>query len=164
TCSVSFAESGRRGLPQPFPDGNGSWYERHALMGLRQRLPTRPAADALDRLTVALGARADRLFGEQASETGPQRRWLLRYLGGATVLAAIIVARRPDAVTNPQFWAEDGYIFFFENLTLGFGRAFLKFYNGYPDLAHRLIAMAGGWVPFAEAPRVYTTTAIVTTA
>lgn len=133
-------------------------------MELRRRIPTHPAAGAPGCVKVALLGCADRLFGEQASETGPQRRWLLRYLGVATVLAAIIVARRPDAVTNPQFWAEDGYIFFFENLTLGFGRAFLKFYNGYPDLAHRLIAMAGGWVPFAEAPRVYTTSAIVTTA
>src|SRR5262249_21268680 len=33
-------------------------------------------------------------------------------------------------------------------------------YRGYPDLAQRLIAMVGGWVPFAHAPRVYTDGAI----
>lgn len=37
-------------------------------------------------------------------------------------------------------------------------------YRGYPDLAQRLIAMVGGWVPFAHAPRVYTTGAIAVTA
>ena len=141
-----------------------SWYECLLAMALRLRTPTRPAGDAPDRVKLALLAFADRLFGEQVSDAGPHRSWLLRYLGVATVLAAIIIARRPDAVTNPQFWAEDGYIYFFENLTLGFGRAFLKLYNGYPNLAQRLIAMAGGWVPFAQAPRVYTTSAIVTTA
>jgi len=133
-------------------------------MGPRRRIPTHPAAGVPGRLKVTLLAWADRLFGEQSSETGPHRRWLPRYLGVATLLAAIIVARRLDAVTNPQFWAEDGYIYFFENLTLGFGHSFLKLYNGYPNLAQRLIAMAGGWVPFSEAPRVYTTSAIVTTA
>jgi hypothetical protein len=107
---------------------------------------------------------ADRLFGEQTPETGPRRAWLFRYLGVATILAAIIIARRPDAVTNPQFWAEDGSIYFFENLTLGFGHALGKLYNGYPNLAQRLIAMVGGWVPFAAAPRVYTTSAIGLTA
>jgi hypothetical protein len=120
--------------------------------------------DTPGRLRNALLAMADRLFGEQTPETGPRRAWLFRYLGVATILAAIIIARRPDAVTNPQFWAEDGSIYFFENLTLGFGHALGKLYNGYPNLAQRLIAMVGGWVPFAAAPRVYTTSAIGLTA
>jgi hypothetical protein len=109
-------------------------------------------------------ALSDRLLGGTEPDPGPSRRWLLRYLGVAALLAAIIVARRPDAVTNPQFWAEDGYVFFYENLTLGFPRALAKMYLGFPYLAHRLIAFAGGLVPFALAPRVYTSSAIAITA
>jgi len=82
----------------------------------------------------------------------------------ACILALIIVGRRPDVLTNPQFWAEDGSVFFQDNLTVGFVAAFVTLYRGYPDLAQRLIAMAGGWVPFAWAPRVYTTGAIAVTA
>jgi len=103
------------------------------------------------------------LFGP-APGAADTRRWGLRYAMVACVLALIIVARRPDAVTNPQFWAEDGSIYFQENLTIGFLPAFLKLYRGYPNLAQRLIALAGGWVPFAWAPRVYTTGAIAVTA
>jgi hypothetical protein len=114
-------------------------------------------------VTSRLLALADRLFGGTEPIPGPSRRWLVRYLGVTALLAGIIVVRRPDAVTNPQFWAEDGYIFS-ENLTLGFGHALLKLYNGYPNLVQRLIAMLGGWVPFAAAPRVYTTSAIALTA
>jgi hypothetical protein len=109
-------------------------------------------------------ALADRLFGGTEPIPGPSRHWLLRYLGVTALLAAIIVVRRPDAVTNPQFWAEDGYVFFYENLTLGFPHALAKLYFGFPYLAHRLIAFAGGLVPFALAPRVYTTSAIAITA
>jgi hypothetical protein len=124
----------------------------------------RSPSEVLYRVNVALLARADRLFGEQASDAGPRRRWLLRYLGVATILVAIIIARRPDAVTNPQFWAEDGYVYFFENLTLGFVHALSKFYNGYPNLTQRMIALVGGWVPFEAAPQVYTASAMGLTA
>jgi len=77
-------------------------------------------------------ALADRLFGGTEPIPGPSRRWLLRYLGVTALLAAIIVVRRPDAVTNPQFWAEDGYVFFYENLTLGFPHALAKLYFWLP--------------------------------
>ena len=107
---------------------------------------------------------ADRLFGGSEPPAPAAERWLFRYLGVVALLAGIIVARRPDAVTTPQFWAEDGYIFFAENLTLGFPRALAKFYQGFPYLTHRLIAWAGGLVPFSLAPRVYTTSAIAVTA
>ena len=44
---------------------------------------------------------ADRVFGG-SEPAPPAERWLLRYLGVVVLLAAVIVARRPDAVTNPQ--------------------------------------------------------------
>jgi hypothetical protein len=92
---------------------------------------------------------AELLFGPARGEAETRRRWGLRYATVACVLALIIVALRPDVVTNPQFWAEDGSIYFQENLTIGFLPAFLKLYRGYPNLAQRLVAPAGGWVPFA---------------
>jgi hypothetical protein len=107
---------------------------------------------------------AELLFGPAPGEAETRRLWGLRYATVAFILALIIVGRRPDVLTNPQFWAEDGSIFFQENLTIGFLPAFLKLYRGYPNLAQRLVALAGGWVPFACTPRVYTTGAIAVTA
>ena len=60
------------------------------------------------------------LFGPAPGEAQTRRRWGLRYATVACVLALIFVARRPDAVTNPQFWEEDGFVFFYQNLMLGF--------------------------------------------
>jgi hypothetical protein len=106
----------------------------------------------------------DRLFGADEARSEPVRRWLVRYLVVAALLAAIIVVRRRDAVTNPQFWAEDSVIYFWENLRLGFRGALANYYNNYPMLAQRLVAGVGGLVPLAYAPRVYTTSAIGITA
>jgi hypothetical protein len=107
---------------------------------------------------------AEMLFGPAPGEADTHRRWGRRYATVAGVLALIIVGRRPDVLTSPQFWAEDGSIYFQENLTVGFLPAFVKLYRGYPNLAQRLVALVGGWVPFACAPRVYTTRAIAVTA
>lgn len=109
-------------------------------------------------------ALADRLFGGAEPVPGPSHRWLRRYLGVAALLAAIIVARRPDAVTNPQFWAEDSTIYFWQHLTLGFWGSLGAFYNHYPMLVQRLVAELGGFVPLGAAPRVYTLCSIALTA
>ncbi|HKA29348.1 MAG TPA: hypothetical protein VKH82_08240 [Candidatus Binatia bacterium] len=109
-------------------------------------------------------AGADALFGPHDDVSGAPPRWLLRYLGVAAILATVIVARRPDMITNPQFWGEDGFIYFQQNLLLGFPRAVTNFYMNFPNVGQRLIAAAGGLVPFAAAPRVYTTTAIAISA
>src|SRR4029453_5150214 len=127
-----------------------------------------PAANTPTRTTGLerrLLAWADRLLGDDAAAaTGARPRGGGRYLGVTALLAAIIIVRRPDAVTMPQFWAEDGYVFFAENLRLGFLHSLAKLYSGFPYLTHRLIAFAGGRVPFALAPRIYTTSAIGLTA
>jgi hypothetical protein len=122
-----------------------------------------------DRGTVG-GARArllefgDRIFGDgEAPAPDPSVRWWARYLGVAALLAAILIARRRDAVINPQFFGEDGFLFFHDDLLLGL-RAIAIPYAGFPQLGQRLIAALGGLVPFASAPRVYTTIAIAVTA
>ena len=59
--------------------------------------------------------------------------WLVLLAG-----AAILALRRPDQITNPQLWAEDG-IFFFQAREMGL-RALLTELAGYSQLAPRLIA------------------------
>ena len=86
---------------------------------------------------------ADAIFGRDGRESEEPRRWLLRYLGVGALLAAVVAARRLDAVTNPQFWGEDGFLYFRENLTLGFPRAAENFYMGFPHLGQRLVAFIG---------------------
>jgi hypothetical protein len=107
---------------------------------------------------------ADAVLGPSENTRASERSWRPPYLGVAALLAAIVVARRPDMVTNPQFWAEDGCLFFLENAVRGFPRALVTFYKGFPYLVPRLIAFAGGLVPTAQAPRVYTASAIALTA
>lgn len=125
--------------------------------GLHTRTARDPSPPAVrSRLLAA----TDALFGGDDDASGEPRRWLLRYLGVAALLAAVIAARRPDMVTNPQLWGEDGFIFFKENLTLGFPRVLATSYMDFPYPGQRLIALAAGLVPLAAAPHAYVTTAI----
>ena len=100
----------------------------------------------------------------QPAGTADEPRWLWRYLATAALIAGVVCARRMDAITNPQFWAEDGCLFFLENATLGFWKALGAFYHDFPYLLPRLIAFLGGLAPVADGPRIYTTSAIVLTA
>ena len=57
---------------------------------------------------------------------------------------ALLVVRRADALTNPQFWAEDATIFFktaFEQPTLA---SLLAPYAGYLHLVPRCVALICG--------------------
>jgi hypothetical protein len=57
----------------------------------------------------------------------------------------ILFYREPDGFLNPQFWAEDGVIFFTQNLTFGLS-AFWKPYAGYLHLTPRIIAYLCGFL------------------
>jgi hypothetical protein len=120
------------------------------------REPGRSRLDALLRFT-------DHLFGAEAGGALAEP-WLARYLVLAAVLAVVLVLRRPDAILNPQFWAEDGRIYFSEQLTLGFWSALLKGYKGFPYAAERGIAALGSAVPLVEVPLAYNVVSIVVTA
>ena len=80
---------------------------------------------------------------------------MLTYLGVAATIALLLVLRRTDAITNPQFWAEDGTVFFQENLKLGCWAALHRFFRGYPYLWQRLMACAATPFPIASVPLVY---------
>jgi hypothetical protein len=53
---------------------------------------------------------------------------------------AVVIARRPDAVTNAQFWAEDGTIWFATAYDHGGFASLFVPYNGYLQTFSRLVA------------------------
>jgi hypothetical protein len=70
------------------------------------------------------------------AEPGPAGRRLLLLLLG---LAALLALRKPDALLNPQLWAEDGSVFLVEQ-EQGGAAAILQPYMGYLHLLPRLTA------------------------
>lgn len=90
------------------------------------------------------------------AEAGPRgRSALLVFLGVTGAVALLLVARRLDGITNPQFWAEDGFVFFQDNLLLGCRTALATFFRGFPYVGQRLIACAATPVPLVHVPLAY---------
>jgi hypothetical protein len=71
--------------------------------------------------------------------------------------------RAPDAFYAPQFWAEDGTLFWLGQYTEGW-HAFFTPYAGYLQTAPRLTAFLASFFDVARAPRLYATAAILLTA
>src|SRR5262245_6238595 len=93
-----------------------------------------------------------------------QARWLCEgrlapWIGMALVLGIVFV-RKPDAFLNPQLWAEDGSIFFAQQVVLG-ARAHLVPYAGTFNEVPRLVASAAALLPHLYAPVVYNLAALV---
>ncbi len=79
-----------------------------------------------------------------------------------TVLAmCVIVARRPDALFNPQFWAEDGVFWFADAYNLGGFHALLTPHTGYYQTDARLVGWAATYAPLLYAPLLFNLVAIV---
>lgn len=78
------------------------------------------------------------------------------------ILASIIFARRPDALLNPQFWAEDGAEFFRGAYTFGWHSILLP-YAGYLHLVPRLVACFANWFSSLYAPLIYSSAAAAIT-
>ena len=101
---------------------------------------------------------APALFGSDSREelTG---RWIIFFITFCLALAALLFLRRPDALLNPQFWAEDGNLFFAEQF---YGQAWLfEPYAGYLTLIPRLVAKFADLFPVALAPLLYNLAALV---
>jgi hypothetical protein len=73
---------------------------------------------------------------------------------GAIFLIAcvILVSRRPDAVFHPQFFAEDGHIWFADAYNFGWLAALLRTQDGYLQTLPRLGASLALLVPFSLVP------------
>lgn len=81
--------------------------------------------------------------------------WLLLFL----FVFLLLSYKSPDALSNPQFWAEDGTIFFSEQ----FGRALPQLFTSYAGYLHtipRLVAWLASAFPYGDQPEVYNFCAI----
>jgi hypothetical protein len=70
------------------------------------------------------------------------------------ICAALVISHRPDAISNPQFFAEDGTIWFPEAYMSGWLAALFHSRNGYFQTLPRLAASIALLVPFRFAPLV----------
>ena len=98
------------------------------------------------------------LFGADSREelTG---RWIVFFITFCLALAGLLALRRPDALLNPQFWAEDGNLFFAEQF---YGQTSLfKPYAGYLTLIPRLAAKLADLFPVLWAPLLYNAFSLV---
>jgi len=66
----------------------------------------------------------------------------------------MLALRAPDAVRHPQFWAEDGAIFFQQQFGQGWPRLWEP-YAGYLHLAPRFGAWLSSLLPYRYAPAIY---------
>ena len=74
---------------------------------------------------------------------------------------AIMLWIAPDAFRNPNFWAEDGTIFWKQSYD-GW-RSIIAPYNGYLNLVARLAALAARAFPLAWTPAVFLAVAVLAT-
>lgn len=72
----------------------------------------------------------------------------------ALAATSLLFSRRPDIFALPQFWAEDGTVFFVEQRVLGLA-AFAQPYASYLHTIPRLTAGAAGLAPAVWAPAIY---------
>jgi hypothetical protein len=84
----------------------------------------------------------------------------VRRLTCVIALCVIFALRIPDVFLRPQFWAEDGSVFFRDSICLGW-KALFKTYAGYYLLIPRLTALFADLFNPAHAPRIYCGVAIL---
>jgi hypothetical protein len=78
------------------------------------------------------------------------------------VCALILAARRPAQIMNPQFWAEDGTIFYAQAYTLG-ARALFRSFAGYLHTVDRIVNGISQWADPAWAPAISVAAAFLLT-
>ncbi|HEX2349795.1 MAG TPA: hypothetical protein VHI51_15285 [Ktedonobacterales bacterium] len=83
-----------------------------------------------------------------------KRRWLIIVAAGL-VACLLIFLRRPDALLNPQFLAEDGYYYYAQAYNLGGLRALLLPVVGYFLVSDRLVALVAVLFPVAWGPAIF---------
>ncbi len=76
-------------------------------------------------------------------------------------ISLCLFLRRPDAILNPQFWAEDGAVFFKQNFESG--PLFFTPYAGYLHLIPRIIAYFSSFAPICIIPTIYNYFSFITT-
>ncbi len=79
------------------------------------------------------------------------------------IAVALVALRKSDGLLNPQFWAEDGAIFFVEAERHGGWGLLFQSYQGYLLLIPRLIAALATPLPLTAVPAFYAWSALVVT-
>jgi hypothetical protein len=95
----------------------------------------------------------------QDEEESPRTWWL--HLGVFAFACLTVIARRPGSVLNPQFYAEDGRVFFQDAYNTGWWSSLLRPYGGYFHAVPRLGAALALLVPLSFAPLMLNLIAIV---
>jgi len=82
-------------------------------------------------------------------------------IGFMALLVLATVLRRPDVVTNPQFWAEDGHFWFADAHNLGPWTSLIRPQDGYIQTLARLTGVVS--LPFGlrAAPYVFNLVALI---
>ena len=73
---------------------------------------------------------------------------------------AILISRRPDALLNAQFWAEDGAVWYAQAYNLGIMHSLVLPHTGYFQTVSRLTAAVAQFFPLIWAPLLFNLTAI----
>ncbi|KAB8319730.1 hypothetical protein SD81_013020 [Tolypothrix campylonemoides VB511288] len=74
---------------------------------------------------------------------------------------AILISRRPDALFNAQFWAEDGKYWYADAYNLGIMHSLVLPKSGYFQTISRLVGAVVQFFPVVWAPFIFNLTAIV---
>lgn len=78
------------------------------------------------------------------------------------IILVAMAYKSNDALSNPQFWAEDATVFFKEQFGTSLPQFFAP-YAGYLHFVPRLVAWVASWAPVAKAPLIYNASAILLT-
>jgi hypothetical protein len=114
----------------------GSW------AGTRQRVQRSSPADSSDNLETAATRQS-----RQA-----EAAWVVVAFLAAI---AVLVTRRPDAILHPQFWAEDGTVFYAQAYNHpSIGQIFAPS-AGYLQLLPRFVALAAQLFPLSWGPAIF---------
>ncbi len=86
--------------------------------------------------------------------------WLAQHqtittVGTFLLCALLLFSRRPDTITNAQFWAEDGAVWYTDGYDVGLTQTIFRTYAGYLAVMHRLVAAGAALLPFHFAPLIF---------
>lgn len=77
-----------------------------------------------------------------------------QHIAAFFIACGVIISRRPDALFHPQFWAEDGIVWFANAYNMGWWHPLFRTEVGYFQTLPRLGAALALLVPLAFAPLV----------
>lgn len=84
----------------------------------------------------------------------------LFYIAASFISFLIVFSRRPDAVLNPQFWAEDGRVWYADAYNHGVVYSLFTPVAGYYQTISRLVACFTQLFPLAYTPVIFNLAAI----